>query len=105
LRTILILITERSDMKKGVHPEYGPVAFRDTATGDVVLTKSTLASRLDGSRTAEIDGSTYPVVDFDVTAHTHPFWTGRGRVVDSEGRVQAFERRYGRRQANEEPTR
>uniref|UniRef100_UPI003F4C0295 50S ribosomal protein L31 n=1 Tax=Nocardioides sp. SYSU DS0651 TaxID=3415955 RepID=UPI003F4C0295 len=38
----------------------------------------------------------HPVVDVDVTVHSHPFWTGRGRVVDSEGRVQAFERRYGR---------
>lgn len=83
-------------MKKGVHPSYGPVAFRDTATGDLVLTRSTLVDRLQDARTVEVDGTSYPVVDVDVTVHSHPWWTGRGRVLDSEGRVQRFERRYGR---------
>lgn len=83
-------------MKKGVHPRYGPVAFRDAATGDLVITGSTLVDRLDGSRTVEVDGVSYPVVDVDVTVHSHPWWTGRGRVVDSEGRVGRFERRYGK---------
>jgi len=86
-------------MTQGIHPEYGPVAFRDRATGDVVLTRSTLAGSADarsGGRTIEIDGTAYPVVDVDVSVHSHPFWTGQGRVLDSEGRVEAFERRYGR---------
>ncbi|UUW90551.1 type B 50S ribosomal protein L31 [Pimelobacter simplex] len=82
-------------MRKGIHPDYGPVAFRDRATGDLVLTGSTLAARADGT-TVEIDGAAYPVVDVDVSMHSHPFWTGQGRVLDSEGRVEAFERRYGR---------
>nr|WP_141007957.1 type B 50S ribosomal protein L31 [Nocardioides humi] len=81
-------------MKPGIHPDYGPVAFRDRATGDVVLTRSTLVARAEA--TVEIDGRSYPVVDVDVSVHSHPFWTGRGRVLDSEGRVEAFERRYGR---------
>lgn len=82
-------------MKPGIHPAYGPVAFRDRATGDVVLTRSTLAARA-GAATVEIEGRSYPVVDVDVSVHSHPFWTGQGRVLDSEGRVEAFERRYGR---------
>ncbi len=82
-------------MKPGIHPDYGPVAFRDRATGDLVLTRSTLAAR-PSAETVEIDGRTYPVVDVDVSVHSHPFWTGKGRVLDSEGRVEAFERRYGR---------
>lgn len=82
-------------MKRGIHPDYGPVAFRDRATGDVVLTRSTLATRT-GDATVEVDGRSYPVVDVDVSVHSHPFWTGQGRVLDSEGRVEAFERRYGR---------
>ena len=45
--------------------------------------------------TVTIDGRRYPVVDVDVSVHSHPFWTGKGRVLDSEGRVEAFERRYG----------
>ncbi|MGL5824236.1 MAG: 50S ribosomal protein L31, partial [Nocardioides sp.] len=43
----------------------------------------------------EIDGSTYPVVDVDVTSDSHPFWTGTARTLDSEGRVEKFQRRYG----------
>lgn len=82
-------------MKPGIHPEYGPVAFRDRATGDLVLTRSTLAARA-AAETVEVDGRSYPVVDVDVSVHSHPFWTGKGRVLDSEGRVEAFERRYGR---------
>ena len=88
-------------MKQGIHPRYERVAFRDRATGDVMVTRSTLAAGLDGARTVEVDGTAYPVVDVDVSVHSHPFWTGRGRVVDSEGRVEAFERRYGRRDAGE----
>lgn len=82
-------------MKPGIHPEYGPVAFRDRATGDLVLTRSTLAAR-PAAEAVEVDGRSYPVVDVDVSVHSHPFWTGKGRVLDSEGRVEAFERRYGR---------
>lgn len=82
-------------MKPGIHPDYGPVAFRDRSTGDVMLTQSTLAARADGP-TIEVDGTSYPVVDVDVSVHSHPFWTGKGRVLDAEGRVQAFERRYGK---------
>lgn len=82
-------------MKPGIHPDYGPVAFRDRATGDLVLTRSTLAAR-PAAETVDVDGRSYPVVDVDVSVHSHPFWTGKGRVLDSEGRVEAFERRYGR---------
>jgi large subunit ribosomal protein L31 len=82
-------------MKPGIHPDYRPVAFRDRSTGDVTLTRSTLAAQAEAAgRTVEVDGATYPVVDVDVTVHSHPFWTGRGRVVDSEGRVERFQRRY-----------
>jgi large subunit ribosomal protein L31 len=45
----------------------------------------------------EVDGEAYPVFDVDVSSASHPFWTGRGRVVDTEGRVEAFNRRYGKR--------
>jgi large subunit ribosomal protein L31 len=83
-------------VKKDIHPAYGDVVFRDRSADLLVLTRSTLAAREDGP-TVELDGVTYPVVDVDVSAASHPFWTGRGRVVDTEGRVQAFERRYGKR--------
>lgn len=81
-------------MKQGVHPAYGPVAFRDISTGAVFLTRSTLVSR-QSTRTVDIDGSTYPVFDVEVSSDSHAFWTGTARVLDSEGRVEAFRRRYG----------
>lgn len=80
-------------MKKNTHPRYDLVVFRDHSAGTTVLTRSTLAAT--SSQTIELDGSTYPVVDVDVSSASHPFWTGRGRVVDTEGRVEAFNRRYG----------
>ncbi|GGF31212.1 50S ribosomal protein L31 type B [Marmoricola endophyticus] len=84
-------------MKQGIHPAYGPTAFRDRSTGRVLLVRSTLAAGLDPGATVEVDGQSYPVVDVDVSSDSHPFWTGRTRRLDTEGRVQAFERRYGAR--------
>ena len=81
-------------MKPGIHPAYGPVAFRDRATGRMTLTRSTLVSR-DPDKVIEIDGTTYPLVDVDISSDSHPFWTGTARTLDSEGRVEKFQRRYG----------
>lgn len=79
-------------MKRGVHPDYGPVCFRDRSAGALLVTQSTLVSRADLS-TGEMDGRTLPVVDVDVTSDSHPFWTGKTRPLDSDGRVEAFRRR------------
>lgn len=85
-------------MKNLTRPVYGPVAFRDRSTGTLTVTRSTLVERLGAdAATVEVDGATLPVLDVDVTSASHPFWTGRGRVVDSEGQVEAFRRRYGTR--------
>ncbi len=83
-------------MKHGIHPAYGPIAFRDRSTGRVTLTRSTLAGQ-PVDKTVEIDGVAYPVIDVDISSDSHPFWTGTARTLDSEGRVEKFERRYGRR--------
>lgn len=79
-------------MKSGIHPDYHPVVFRDAATGTQFLTRSTATSEntVDWS-----DGNTYPLITVDVTSDSHPFWTGAQRVMDSEGRVERFKRRYG----------
>lgn len=84
-------------MKQGIHPAYEPVAFRDRSTGRVFLVRSTLVGGRDPGSTVDVDGRSYPVVDVDVSSDSHPFWTGRTRRLDTEGRVQAFERRYGAR--------
>ncbi|MEU6408097.1 type B 50S ribosomal protein L31 [Microbispora sp. NPDC046933] len=80
-------------MKKGIHPHYRPVVFRDPGTGFAFLTRSTITS--DKTVVWE-DGNTYPVVDVDVSSASHPFYTGRNRVLDTAGRVERFNQRYGR---------
>ena len=80
-------------MKPGIHPVYGPVVFRDKAAEFAFLTRSTARSE----QTVEWeDGRTYPVVDVEVSSASHPFYTGSARVMDTAGRVERFNRRYGR---------
>lgn len=79
-------------MKPGIHPDYRPVVFRDRAAGFAFLTRSTMT----GAKTVVWeDGSTYPVVDVEISSASHPFHTGSARVVDTAGRVERFRRRYG----------
>ncbi|MFE4502655.1 type B 50S ribosomal protein L31 [Rhodococcus sp. NPDC056743] len=81
-------------MKKQLHPDYHPVVFQDASTGKTFLTRSTVTS----DRTTHWeDGNTYPLLVVDVTSDSHPFWTGAQRVMDTAGRVEKFERRYGKR--------
>jgi large subunit ribosomal protein L31 len=81
-------------MKQGTHPDYHPVVFSDAGTGTAFLTRSTATS----DRVIEwSDGQTYPLIVVDVTADSHPFWTGAQRVLDTQGRVEKFERKFGRR--------
>ena len=81
-------------MKKDIHPDYHPVVFQDAGTGHQVLTRSTAKS----DRTTQWeDGNEYPLIVVDVTSESHPFWTGAQRVMDTAGRVEKFQRRYGNR--------
>ncbi|GIL25364.1 type B 50S ribosomal protein L31 [Actinocatenispora comari] len=81
-------------MKKGIHPDYHPVVFQDRSTGDRFLTRSTATS----AQTIEWpDGNNYPLIVVDISASSHPFWTGQRRVLDTAGQVDKFYRRYGHR--------
>lgn len=83
-------------MKPGIHPSYRPAVFRDRAADFAFLTRSTATS----DQTIEWeDGNTYPVIDVEISSKSHPFYTGTTRVLDTAGRVERFERRYGRRGA------
>ncbi|MDO0924051.1 type B 50S ribosomal protein L31 [Streptomyces sp. TG1A-8] len=80
-------------MKPGIHPAYRPVVFRDRAADFAFLTRSTATN----DKTVEWeDGNTYPVIDVEISSANHPFYTGTQRVLDTAGRVERFERRYGR---------
>ena len=79
-------------MKEGIHPDYHLVVFRDRAADFAFLTRSTATSQ----RTIEWeDGKTYPVIDVEISSASHPFYTGKARVLDTAGRVEQFRRRYG----------
>ncbi|MER5213251.1 type B 50S ribosomal protein L31 [Streptomyces sp. NPDC002838] len=84
-------------MRKGIHPEYGPVVFRDRAANYAFLTRSTLSATTSEKTVEWEDGNTYPVVDVEISDVSHPFYTGTARVLDTAGRVERFERRYGKR--------
>ncbi len=79
-------------MKKDIHPDYRPVVFRDKSANFTFLTGSTRASN---ETIAWHDGNTYPVVDVEISAASHPFYTGQQRVMDTQGRVEKFKKRYG----------
>ncbi|RYJ24195.1 LSU ribosomal protein L31p [Streptomyces sp. L-9-10] len=81
-------------MKPGIHPAYQPVVFRDKAAGYAFLTRSTATA---GKTVVWEDGRSYPVIDVEISSASHPFYTGTARVLDTAGRVERFERRYGRR--------
>ena len=77
-------------MKTDIHPEYQPVVFRDLSSGDTFLTRSTVTS----DKTIELDGVTYPVIDVEISSSSHPFYTGKQRIMDSAGRVEKFNQRF-----------
>ena len=83
-------------MKTSTHPAYDVVVFRDKSAGTEFLSRSTLVTRAGLARVEQADGSTLPVFDVDVSSASHPFWTGNARVLDTEGRVEKFRRRYQR---------
>ena len=83
-------------MRNGIHPEYHPVVYQDSSTGDAFLTRSTENSR---ENVEWSDGHTYPLIKVDISRYSHPFWTGGARVLDSAGQVEKFRRRYGSRGA------
>jgi large subunit ribosomal protein L31 len=81
-------------MKKDIHPtNYREVVFKDMSNEEIFITRSTVQSK----ETIEIDGKTYPLVKLEITSSSHPFFTGKQKLVDTAGRVDKFYSRYGER--------
>ncbi|MBQ0034788.1 MAG: type B 50S ribosomal protein L31 [Bacteroidales bacterium] len=81
-------------MKAGIHPEnYRVVVFKDMSNGDYFFSKSTAATK----DTIEIEGETYPLFKLEISNTSHPFYTGKSKLVDTAGRVDKFMSRYGNR--------
>ena len=78
-------------MKADLHPEYHPVIFQDMSTGKQYITRSTAKS----DRVEQVDGVDHFVISIGVTADSHPFFTGQKQFVDTEGRIDKFQKRFG----------
>ncbi|MCS6839113.1 MAG: type B 50S ribosomal protein L31 [Bdellovibrionaceae bacterium] len=79
-------------MKKDIHPKLNDVIFKDVSCGFAFLTKSILTSKETMKWT---DGKEYPLITVEVSSASHPFYTGKQRIIDTEGRVDRFKRKYG----------
>ena len=80
-------------MKKGIHPEdYRLVAFKDMSNEDVFITKSTASA----SETIEIDGVEYPLVKMEISRTSHPYYTGKSKLVDTAGLIDKFKNKYAK---------
>ena len=78
-------------MKTDFHPEYHPVAFQDMTTGTRFVTRSTAKS----AKVEQIDGVDHYIISSGVTSDTHPFFTGQKQFVDTAGRIDKFQKRFG----------
>ena len=81
-------------MKTDIHPDYHPVIFLDSSCDFKILSASTMGSE----ETMEWeDGNSYPVIRVEVSSASHPFYTGKRQLVlDRGGRIEQFQRRYGK---------
>ena len=100
-------ITSRCDgnaasktMKADIHPKYNPVVFVDITTGRRFITRSTATS----AKKEEIDGVEHYVISCGITSDSHPFFTGKNQFVDTEGRIDKFQKRFGAVRRAKKPT-
>ncbi|MFC6316175.1 type B 50S ribosomal protein L31 [Lapidilactobacillus achengensis] len=78
-------------MKKGIHPDFHEVVFMDSATGFKFLSGSTKSSK----ETVEFEGQEYPLIRVEISSDSHPFYTGKQKFTQADGRVDRFNKKYG----------
>ena len=80
-------------MKANIHPDnYRLVAFKDMSNDDVFITKSTVNSK----ETIEVEGVKYPLVKLEISRTSHPYYTGKSKLVDTAGRIDKFKNKYSK---------
>ena len=80
-------------MKKGIHPEnYRLVAFKDMSNNDIFLAKSTVQT----NETVSVEGVEYPLVKLEISRTSHPYYTGKAKLVDTAGRIDKFKTKYAK---------
>ena len=83
--------TKRKLMQKDIHPSnYRLVAFKDMSNEDVFITKSTAESK----ETITVDGEEYPLIKLEISRTSHPFYTGKTKLIDTAGRIDKFKNKY-----------
>ena len=80
-------------MKADIHPTYNTVVFQDISTDFSFLTRSTMSSK---ETIKWEDGEDYPLIKVEISSHSHPFFTGKQKIVDTAGRVDKFRKRYAK---------
>lgn len=80
-------------MKKDIHPTYREVVFLDTSSGFKFLTRSTMKAK---ETIQWEDGQEYPLIKVEISAASHPFYTGKKIFVDTAGRIEKFKQKYAR---------
>ena len=93
-RTVPTHKADERDMKEGIHPNYREVVFLDTSCDFGFVTRSTVATN---ETITWKDGKEYPVYKIEISAESHPFYTGKQKIVDTAGRVDKFKKRYARK--------
>ena len=81
-------------MKDGIHPQFREVVFRDVSNNWEMLTKSIAKSK---ETVKWKDGKEYPLVTVEISSQSHPFYTGKQRLIDTEGRAEKFLKKYGKK--------
>ena len=80
-------------MKKEIHPEsYRLVAFKDMSNDDIFIAKSTVETK----ETIEVDGVEYPLVKLEISRTSHPYYTGKSKLIDTAGRIDKFKNKYAK---------
>lgn len=80
-------------MRKDIHPNFREVVFKDVSSDFTLLTKSTIQTK----ETINMNGKDYPLVTVEISSHSHPFYTGQQRLLDTEGRAEKFKKKYGKK--------
>ncbi|KRL66287.1 type B 50S ribosomal protein L31 [Companilactobacillus versmoldensis] len=78
-------------MKQGIHPDYRQVVFMDSSTGKKFLAGSTVNS----SETTDYEGKEYPLIRVEISSDSHPFYTGKQKFAQADGRIDRFNKKYG----------
>lgn len=87
-------IKESKPMKKDMHPKIYDVVFKDMSCDYSFLGQSTQTSK---EMTKWEDGKEYPLLKVEISSASHPFYTGKQRVMDTEGRIDRFKKKYGKK--------